>query len=219
MTRTLLCFGDSNTHGTCPMADFADRRRFAAEIRWPGVVAARLGAGWQVIEEGHPGRTTVHPDPVEGAHKNGLPAFVVALESHRPVDVVVIMVGTNDLKERYSVGAGDIALSLEKLIVAARASECGPGFAAPEILLVAPPPVEETGCLAEMFRGGAGKSRDLGQRIREIAARRAVAFFDAGTVVAASPIDGVHFAADGHAALGTALADLIIETWGTGQTG
>ena len=93
--KTIVCFGDSNTHGTCPMRDLDDVGRFDAQTRWPGVMAAALGAGWQVIEEGHPGRTTVHDDPLEGRHKNGMPALLVALETHRPIDLVIIMLGTN----------------------------------------------------------------------------------------------------------------------------
>ena len=67
--KRILCFGDSNTHGTAPMRDENDVVRFDAEKRWPGVLRAALGSGFDIVEEGHPGRTTVHDDPVEGAHK------------------------------------------------------------------------------------------------------------------------------------------------------
>ena len=70
--RVVLCYGDFNTHGTAPMATLDDMVRLGPAERWPGVLAAVLGAGWRVIEEGLPGRTTVHPDPVSGVHKNGL---------------------------------------------------------------------------------------------------------------------------------------------------
>ena len=77
----------------------------ARDERWAGRLA-RLLPDWEVIAEGHPGRTTVHDDPVEGAHRNGLTVLPALLESHRPVDVVLVMLGTNDLKERFSVNAG-----------------------------------------------------------------------------------------------------------------
>ena len=70
--KTVLCYGDSNTHGTRPMTRAGVLERFAREERWTGVLAQTLGASWRVIEEGLPARTTVHDDPIEGRHKNGL---------------------------------------------------------------------------------------------------------------------------------------------------
>ena len=160
--RVVLCYGDSNTHGTMPMANLGDMGRFGAAERWPGVLAAELGSGWRVVEEGLPGRTTVYPDPISGVHKNGLSVLPAALESHRPLDVVVVMLGTNDLKHRFQVPPVEIGESVGLLVHLIRHSYCGPGTAHPAILLVAPPPVLETGCLAEIFEGGAAKSAAAG---------------------------------------------------------
>ena len=135
-----------------------------------------------------------------------LPAL---LESHKPVDVVLIMLGTNDLKERFSVNAGDIALGLERLVRVIRTSGAGPGGAAPQVLLVAPPPIVETGCLAGMFAGGAAKSQALAAEIAAAAARAGVPFLDAGAVVTVSPIDGVHYDAEANPALAEAFATAI----------
>ena len=206
--RTLLLFGDSNTHGTMPMPDFAFDGRFDRDERWAGRLAQLLPE-WEVIAEGHPGRTTVHDDPIEGAHRNGLTVLPALLESHAPVDVVLVMLGTNDLKERFSVNAGDIALSLERLVRVIRASAAGPGGGAPDVLLVAPPPIEEVGCLATMFAGGAAKSRALAGEVRAAAARAGVAFLDAGGVVKVSPIDGIHYDAEANPALATTFAAAI----------
>jgi lysophospholipase L1-like esterase len=151
----------------------------------------------------------VHDDPVEGAHRNGLTVLPALLESHRPVDVVLLMLGTNDLKERFSVNAMDIALSLERMVGVIRASGCGPAGRAPGVLLVAPPPIVETGCLAEMFQGGAAKSRLLADRIGASARRLGVPFLDAGQVVAVSPVDGIHYDADANPALAQAFATAI----------
>src|SRR6185312_8487577 len=107
--RTVLCFGDSNTHGTRPMVSLEDDSRFDRSTRWPGVVEARLGDGWRVVEEGLPGRTTVHDDPIEGFHKNGQRYLQACLESHKPLDAIVLMLGTNDLKARFNLPASDIA--------------------------------------------------------------------------------------------------------------
>jgi lysophospholipase L1-like esterase len=214
MMRTILCYGDSNTHGTAPMADLDDQVRFGPEARWPGIMARALAPGWQVIEEGHPGRTTVHDDPVEGAHRNGLTILPAILESHRPIDLVILMLGTNDLKCRFSVNAFDIAAALERLVLIIRGSGAGPGRGAPAVLLIAPPPVVETGCLAGMFEGGALKSRTLGARIADAARRLGVPFVDAGDHIAVSPTDGIHYEAEAHAALGKALAAAVRQHFG-----
>ena len=208
MTRTVLLFGDSNTHGTMPMPDLDFSGRFDHDERWAGRLA-KLLPDWEVISEGDPGRTTVHDDPVEGAHRNGLSVLPALLESHRPVDLVLVMLGTNDLKERFSVNACDIAHSLERLVRVIRASEAGPDGGAPGVLLVAPPPIVETGCLAGMFAGGAVKSRGLAAEIRVVATRLAVPFLDAGEVVAVSPLDGIHYDAAANPALAGAFAAAI----------
>ena len=207
--RSVLCFGDSNTHGSLPMRDMDDRRRLAPDERWPGVLAGALGNDWRVIEEGLPGRTTVHEDPIEGAHKNGLAALPVALESHAPLDLVILMLGTNDLKARFSVTGEDIAASVERLVLAVHASQCGDGHGAPDVLLVAPPAILETGCLAGMFAGGAEKSRTLGALYEAVAGRHSVAFLDAGQAVRSSPIDGIHLEADAHANLADAVTGVV----------
>jgi len=209
--RTVLCYGDSNTHGTVPMHALGERKRYAADIRWTGVLAQRLGDGWQLIEEGHPGRTTVLDDPVEGPHKNGRAALPVIMESHRPIDLVIIMLGTNDLKFRFCVNAFDIADSAGKLAQIAMASQCGPGETASKVLLVAPPPVVETGALADMFQGGEATGQQFGHHFAEAARRYGCSFLDAGAVIRSSAVDGVHFEPEDHGRLGHAIADAIEE--------
>ncbi len=206
--RSLLLFGDSNTHGTMPLPDLGAAGRFGRDERWPGRLR-KLLPDWEVIEEGHPGRTTVHDDPVEGAHRNGLTVLPALLESHRPLDVVAVMLGTNDLKERFSVNAADIALSLERLVRVILGSGAGPGQGAPGVLLICPPPIVEVGCLAQMFAGGAAKSQGLAAELRKAAARVGVPFLDAGEVVTVSPIDGIHYDAEANPALAEAVAAAI----------
>ena len=206
MTRTVLVYGDSNSHGTAPMPTLLDMRRFGPDERWPGVMAAALGPGWRLVEEALPGRTTVHPDPVSGLHKNGLAVLPAVLESHAPLDLVILMLGTNDLKARFGLPPVEIAVGAEQLMRHVRQGFTGPGGAAPALLVVCPPPVEEAGCLAEVFEGGAAKSRRLAPHYAEAAARWGAAFFDAGTVVGPSPVDGVHLEAADHRRLGQAIA-------------
>jgi lysophospholipase L1-like esterase len=206
--RVVLCYGDSNTHGTAPMDSLADRRRLARAERWPGVLAAELGAGWHVIEEGLPGRTTVHPDPVEGEWKNGLAVLPAILDSHFPIDLVVLMLGTNDLKPRFNVPPVQIGTSIERLLRTVRASEAGPGGAAPRVLLIAPAPVVEEGSLAVVFAGGPARA-GLAGPYAEAARRHGAAFLDAAPVWTVSPVDGVHFDAAEHGKLGRAVAAVV----------
>jgi lysophospholipase L1-like esterase len=204
--RVLVCFGDSNTHGSPPWAGPDRRPRYGPDVRWPGVLATALGTGWRVHEEGLPGRTTVHPDPIEGAHLSGLAALPIVLGTHSPVDTLVIMLGTNDLKARFAVGAADIAASVERLVGAARTFCTASGRPVPGILVVAPAPITEVGEFREFFRGGAEKSRRLGPLLRDVAARTGAGFLDAGEHLRTSDVDGIHLDPDAHRALAAAVA-------------
>lgn len=208
--KTVLCYGDSNTHGTVAMTGPDEGERLPFATRWPNVLAAELGSGWRVIDEGQPGRTTVHDDPVEGVHKNGLRALPVLLETHCPVDVAVIMLGTNDLKTRFSVGPDDVARSIQRLANVVDTSCAGPSGRAPDAILVAPVPIEESGWLAEMFAGGAVKSRGLGAAIAEVARRLGAGFIDAGEFAEVDPLDGIHLTTEGHEAIGKAVAATVL---------
>jgi len=218
-SRTVLCFGDSNTYGAVPTLARIGRHRFAPARRWTGILQRLLGPDRQVIEEGHPSRTTVFDDPVEGAHKNGLRALPVCLESHMPIDLVIIMLGTNDLKHRFGVNPSDIADSIEVLVKAVQKSEAGPGGAAPAAMVVAPPPILEVGWMGELFAGGAAKSRQFGSRFKEVAARSGAAFLDAGAIVESSTVDGIHLDEDAQRVLAGAIAEMVDGLFGArGQT-
>lgn len=198
----ILCYGDSNTHGTPPLPRRgADLPRYEAATRWPGAMRAALGEDVEVIEEGLPGRTTVHDDPFEGAHKNGLTVLPAVLESHAPLDIVVIKLGTNDLKQRFSLTTLDVALGAGRLLRCAR--QVVPGA---RLLLIAPPPVRETGCLAEIFTGAEARSAGLAAAMAQVAAEEGAAFLDAGAHIAVDPLDGVHYDAAAHRNLGAAVA-------------
>ncbi|MAQ81977.1 MAG: hydrolase [Maritimibacter sp.] len=207
--RTILCFGDSNTHGTRALRFLNDRRRHAKADRWPSVMAGALGAGWDVIAEGHPGRTAVFDDPIEGVHKNGMRALPALLETHLPVDLVIVMLGTNDTKTRFSATSFDIAKGLEKVARTILASDAGPDGAAPRVLLAAPVPVIEVGPIAPMFVGAQTKSTELAGHLEAAASRLGVGFIDLAPVAQADPVDGVHLTADAQAAIGRAMADAV----------
>lgn len=204
--RVILCYGDSNTWGSIP----ASEERFSPSVRWTGVLAGELGPGYQVIEEGLGGRTTLWDDPIEG-YKNGREYLIPCLATHKPVDVVVLMLGTNDLKLRFSVSAYDIAASIAALVEIIQKSAAGVGSQSPLILLIAPPPLGMLTEYSEMFEGGLQKSRKLGAYYRQVAGEYRCAFLDAGQVIVSSDLDGVHFDADQHSLLGKAVAEKVKE--------
>lgn len=206
MTRTILCFGDSNTHGTRPLPTLDGAGRFDHAARWPSVMGKALGPAYEVINEGHPGRTTVLDDPMTGEYRSGIRVLPALLESHKPLDLVILKLGTNDLKNCFHVSAADIAFFLDRLVRMIRASGAGPNGAAPQVLVVAPPPILEAGCLAEMFAGGAVKSHGLASAIQAMTTRANAGFFDAGRVIAVSPVDGIHYEAEAQVQLGLAMA-------------
>ncbi len=146
---------------------------------------------------------------MEGDHKNGLRVLPAILESHWPINVVVLMLGTNDLKTRFAVTPADIARSVERLLGVIVGSRAGPDGTVPKVLLIAPPPILETGWLAGHFAGSAVLSHHLGDGYAELADRWGIDFLDARGLAEVDPLDGVHMTEAGHAALGAAVAGRI----------
>ncbi|MGD0639287.1 MAG: SGNH/GDSL hydrolase family protein [Roseiarcus sp.] len=200
----IVAFGDSNTWGYDPKS----ATRFEPDVRWTGVMQRELGPGHRVVEEGLNGRTTVFDDPIE-PDRRGADYLPPCLRSHAPLDCLIIALGCNDMKTRFSATPGDIANGAERLVRIARAEALGPGGAAPAILLVAPPPIGELTELAEMFEGAREKSLVLARRYRDVAERQRVGFVDAGQFIACSNLDGIHFEAEAHAILGRAMAEAV----------
>jgi lysophospholipase L1-like esterase len=206
--KRVLCYGDSNTWGSATVPRPDDR--YGEAERWPGVLAAALGDGWRVIEEGLSGRTTVHADPVEGRHLDGSAYLKPCLRSHRPLDAVVIMLGTNDLKTRFGVSPFEIGDSVGVLIEIAMHAQAGPGGVPPRLLLVCPPPIlphePQFPEWYAIFSGGAEKSRQLLPHYQRNADAWGAELLDAGAVITSSRFDGIHLDLDAHAALGRAVA-------------
>lgn len=207
--KSILCFGDSNTFGTAPMTRLGQERRWPFAQRWPGVLQGALGEGWRVIEEGLPGRTIGRDDPVEGADRNALRYLPACLGSHRPLDAVVFMLGTNDLKARFHLGADDIAHGVHGLVDAVLVSS-PPDAPPPRILVICPAPVLERGCLAGFFTGAEAKGPYMARPMAEVARCRGVDFLDAGLHVQVSPLDGVHLDVAAHQTLGSSVARWVL---------
>jgi lysophospholipase L1-like esterase len=209
--RQVLCYGDSNTWGADP-AD--DTRRFAWSVRWPGVLQRELGEGYHVVEEGLGGRTTVFEDPLAPG-RSGKDLIAPALECHAPLDVVILMLGTNDISyaHRTAADAADGAAELAHLVRRSAAGPEGPDGPAPRILLVCPPPVGpfDGNSRPELWAGSDEKSRALPQEFARAAAAFGIPWLDAGQIVTTSSLDGWHLEASQHELLGVGVAGRVRE--------
>lgn len=208
MKKHIVCFGDSNTHGYCAdPADCADGgNRFNEDERWPCLLQKLLGDDYHVLEEGLGGRTTVFDDPIHG----GLAAIdyiTPCLLSHEPVDLLIIMLGTNDTKERFGVSAAAIGIAMQRLIRQAQNTLCW-SAAGPNILLIAPPPIGDELDDPAMGKGCAEKSRGLAKAYAEAAALTGVRFMDAADCDF-NKIDFMHLSRAGHSQLAHKVANLV----------
>jgi len=206
MTKTLMTFGDSNTHGTPPIQKRGVYARYGRETRWPTVAIAVLGSDWELVEEGLPGRTAAYADPTMGPHMNGQLGLRIALESHGPIDVLTIMLGTNDLKAHFGLTAEGVAAGIASLLAIANSEEYQTRHSGFEVLLICPPLVLEQGPISDVFYGAAAKSAQLAPLYAGLATHWGAKFMDAGQHIGPSQIDGVHFDADAQITLGHAVA-------------
>ena len=207
MPKTILCYGDSNTWGFVPGSE---GERFPWEVRWTGVLQAELGSGYRVIEEGLSGRTTVLENPLE-PYRNGREYLLPCLQSHQPLDLVVIFLGTNDLADRYPLPPLDIARGAASLVQLALRSECGRGYGAPGALLCSLPRIGNTSSIVDTFSGAAAKAEDLLRCFRIAAEEVGVPLVDLAEFTAYDDADGVHLNAAGHRTVAAAVARAVRE--------
>jgi lysophospholipase L1-like esterase len=206
--KTIMCYGDSNTWGCIPLTGPQPPRRYAPAQRWPGVLRRELDDGYWIVEEGLNGRTTVWDDPLE-PFRSGKELLLPCLLTHQPIDLVIVMLGTNDLKGRFGVGAHDIAAGAGVLLDIIRASACGPGESPPQALLVCPPPVGPLDLFAEEFASAVERSRDLARHYAAAADARSCPWIDAGAHISSSDNDGIHLDAPNHERLGVVVAQQV----------
>lgn len=216
--KRVMAFGDSITWGWKPVVEGVPSDRFDAAVRWPGAMLAALGQGYEVVEEGLNARTTDVADPtlplITGAGLDGSAYLPAALASHEPLDVVVIMLGTNDLKAQFNRTPERIAEGADKLVQIVKNIHGGVGttYQSPKVLLVAPAPLGDSmGFFKEPFAGGLAKSQQLGRTYAAVAAKEGVSFLDAGSVIKTDGVDGLHLSGDAEQALGKAIAAKVRE--------
>lgn len=206
--KTILCYGDSLTWGY----DAETLGRHALEDRWPSVLQKALGEGVHVIAEGLNGRTTAYDDHLADCDRNGARILPTILQSHAPLDLVVIMLGSNDMKPIVAGTAFGARQGVERLVELVR-HHAWPmtGQEAPDILIVAPPPLCDTAdaVFAAMFSGGVEQSSMLASLYADLADEMACGFFDAGSVARTTPLDGVHLDAENTRAIGRGLEPMV----------
>jgi lysophospholipase L1-like esterase len=204
--KSILAFGDSLTWGF----KAGEWARHSFEDRWPNVLAAGLGGKVRVVEEGLNGRTTAYDDPTDGAELNGARALPMLLKSHQPLDLVIIMLGTNDLKFAARCRAFDARLGMARLI------EIIKHFPylderPPQILILSPPPICKTAdeFFHDLWDHAIEESKKFAHHYAALAKETDVHFFDAGSVAKTDPTDGGHLDAENTRAIGEALVPVV----------
>ena len=207
MKKHILCLGDSNTHGYCadPNDCAEGGARYNEDERWTCLLQKRLGDGYLVIEEGLSGRTTVFVDPLHES-MDALSVAYSNLMSHEPLDLLIVMLGTNDTKERFSASAAAIALGMERLIQKCATVPCWRDR--PQILVVCPPPMGEGFHDEIMGEGCREKSLALPAHMQAVALRNGARFLDARDCEF-NAIDHMHLTRRGHAQLAELLAGIV----------
>jgi lysophospholipase L1-like esterase len=213
--RQILVYGDSLSWGIVP----GTRRRFDFATRWPGVLETGLvgrGLEVRVIEDCLNGRRTVWDDPFKPGRR-GIDGLGQRIEVNSPLELVILVLGTNDFQSMHPHSAWHSAQGVAALVQAIRSAPIEPGMPVPPMLVVAPPPFDDPrGPVGPKFAGGEAKSLGLAAALREVAFTLGCAYFDAGTVTPASTVDGVHLDAEQHRRLGEALVTVVADLIGPG---
>lgn len=213
--KTILCYGDSNTWGNVPRSD----DRYPRSVRWPGALQNLLGDGYEVINEGLCGRTFAAVEPGK-PHRTGVTHLRAILESADPIDLVIVMIGTNDVKSTFNLSAQEIAAHLDQTLALI---QDGPHDLArvPKVLVVCPPAVIRPKASAKSAMGqeldarmvrGLEVSKELPALFRAVAERRGCGFVNAQDHVSSSEIDGYHLDAEAHVRLADALSKKIADS-------
>jgi len=204
----ILVYADSLSWGIIPNT----RRRLPFDQRWPGVMETSLGARGvkvRVIEDCLNGRRTVWEDPFKPG-RNGLTGLAQRIEIHSPLALVILMLGTNDFQSMHDHNAWHSSQGLLALIAAIRTAPVEPGMPAPPILVVAPPAIQTPkGPIAPKFAGGERKCLGLAAAYKKVCEEIGCHFFDSGSVITSSKVDGIHLDQDQHLTLGKEMSRVV----------
>ena len=210
--KTILVYGDSLSWGAIP----GTTQRLARNKRWPGIVEQTLDGKVRVIEENLNARTTAFEDPSARPGRNGQLLLRPLLETHAPLDLVIIMLGSNDLQDILAQTAPDVAANVKILAqTVMNANWPGQENNSPYVLLVSPPLIVDPKLdLSEILSKAPEKSKHFSKSYRSVAEELGCYFFDAATATLPSPVDGLHLGEDEQAALGRALAPVVRQILG-----
>ncbi len=199
--RTIVCYGDSNTWGSIPQLD----ERYPKSIRWPGALQGLLGENYDIISEGLPGRTFVISNPIK-PHRTGITHLQAILESAEPVDLIIVMLGTNDVKNTYNLTTEQISDHLLQTVRLIRKVS-----STTKILIICPPPIiiPETSDLDERMVRGIELFKVLPMLYKKISDDNGCGFINAGDHISSSKIDGYHLDADAHLKIAQIVKDWI----------
>ena len=205
---TVLAYGDSNTYGYNPRTGL----RYPDDIRWTGLLSSHLGNGYRVIEEGCNGRTTIYDDPIDG-WKNGLDYLKPCLHSHKPVDIVIMMLGTNDLKSVFGLSAQQIAEGAGVLVDTIQRFSLEKYGRQPKIVLISPPEIG-AGISSSPFYGSfledaTNRSRQFPRYYKEVAEKYGCVYFNAAEWIKPSKVDSLHLDPKAHRILAERLSEVI----------
>ena len=197
MKKHILCIGDSNTHGLCtdPSESADHGNRYNEEERWTCLLQKALGEEYLVIEEGLSGRTCVYDDP-DMDSVNLLPVLHALLNSHEPLDLVILMLGTNDSKVKFNTDAKKITKGMQILVEEAKSVPCW-GKNGPKILIVAPVPIEEGVIYPDFNEKSVETTKTLAREYAFLAVAERADFLDARGCELTS-VDHVHLTKRGH---------------------
>jgi len=224
--KRILVFGDSNSWGWVPQQTVFPTQRYDEGVCWPDVMSGELGANYQVLNSSMPGRTCGTDDTMPeglGNAANGLTHLPVAIGSNMPLDLVVIMLGTNDFKEHYELSVRDITQHILKLAQEiCENSGVATTYTPARALIVAPPPLgavlEEDWVRAVFSENSIEKSKSLAASLGPLASAAGHEYFDAGSVTTTDGVDGIHLTEANHTAIGRAVADKVCDLLGQGVT-
>ena len=207
LAKTILCYGDSNTWGNVPRSD----ERYPRSVRWPGALQNLLGDDYEVVSEGLCGRTFAAED-LQKPHRTGITHLRAILESADPIEYVIVMLGTNDVKTTYNLSAEIIALHLEETIKVIQNSDADLENI-PKKLIVCPPAVivPETNDLDERMINGIELFKQLPDMYKEVAQRYGCEFVNAANHISSSKVDGYHLDAAAHVKLAEVIKKEILK--------
>ena len=208
LMKHILVYSDSISWGIIPMS----RNRFPFHQRWPGILENNLnkfGKDVRVIEDCLNGRRTNYDDAIRPG-RNGLIGLSQRIEVNSPLELVILMLGTNDFQVNHNHSALDAAKGMKGLILSIRDTNLEPGMLIPKILVIAPPPIlEPKGDIAIKFKGADKKCVGLAEAYKALCEQENCNFFDAGKITSSSKVDGVHFDLDQHLIFGNAISEYI----------